>query len=320
MRIVFLAVLAGFVGAQDAAAGQLWVSNEKDNTVSVVDTQALTVVATYPVGLRPRGITFSHDFKELYLCASDDDQIDVLDPASGLTIRRLTSGEDPEQFALHPNDTDLYIANEDDALATVMNVKTGEVLAEINVGVEPEGMAVSPDGTIAVVTSETTNMVHWIDTAKKQIFANTLVGQRPRHAEFSHDGKQLWVSSEVGGQVQVLDVATQSLIKELHFAIGGVSADLIQPVGIRLTADGSMAFVALGPANHVAVVDTKSFAIKRYILVGARVWHLEFTDNEKMIFSVNGASGDVTAIDVARLEAVKSIKVGRYPWGAAYHP
>ena len=32
------------------------------------------------------------------------------------------------------------------------------------------------------------------------------------------------------------------------------------------------------------------------------------------------ARHDVTVIDVATLKPIKSIKVGRFPWGAAYRP
>ena len=39
-----------------------------------------------------------------------------------------------------------------------------------------------------------------------------------------------------------------------------------------------------------------------------------------MIFSTNGLSGDVTVIDVDKLKPVKTIKVGRFPWGAAFKP
>ena len=34
----------------------------------------------------------------------------------------------------------------------------------------------------------------------------------------------------------------------------------------------------------------------------------------------NGVSGDVTEVDVATLTATRTVKVGRYPWGAAIRP
>jgi hypothetical protein len=46
---------------------------------------------------------------------------------------------------------------------------------------------------------------------------------------------------------------------------------LITPVGLRFASDGRTAFVALGRANHVAVIDTKSYAVEKYMLLGQRV-------------------------------------------------
>ncbi len=187
-------------------------------------------------------------------------------------------------------------------------------------GVEPEGMAVSPDGKWAVNTSETTNMVHWIDTSTQTLVDNTLVGQRPRHVEFSREGDVLWASAEIGGTVHIIDVASRKEIQRLNFKIPGVHRDRLQPVGIALTDDGRYAFIALGPANHVAVVDAKSFEIKEYLLVGRRVWHLAFARDQELLLTSNGVSGDVSIIDVNGMKVIKTLKVGRYPWGIAVRP
>ena len=164
-------------------------------------------------------------------------------------------------------------------------------------------------------------MVHWIDTASLTLIDNTLVDQRPRDGVFTRDGKNLWVSSEIGGTVAVIDVDTAARSREtISFRIGGISADRIQPVGIELTRDGRYAFVALGPANHVAVVDARTYGVLGYLLVGRRVWHLALNSDETRLYTTNGVSGDVTVIDVARLEPIKSVRVGRYPWGVVVKP
>ena len=297
------------------AAELAYVSNEKDNTLSVIDMERLEVIDTIEVGKRPRGITLSKDRTQLYICASDSDAVQVMDLRTHEIVNMLPSGEDPEQFALHPNDRHLYIANEDDALVTVVDTETNMVLAQIDVGIEPEGMAVSPLGDVAVNTSETTNMVHWIDTKDWVLIDNTLVDQRPRHVEFTKEGDTLWASSEIGGTVSVIDVNSRSITHKIEFKIRGVHPDKIQPVGIKLTTDGKYAYVALGPANHVAVVNAKTYEVEGYILVGRRVWHLEFNADESLLLSTNGVSGDVSVIDTAKNRAIKTIKVGRYPWG-----
>ena len=40
-------------------------------------------------------------------------------------------------------------------------------------------------------------------------------------------------------------------------------------------------FVALGPANHVAVIDAKTFEISYYLLVGRRVWQMAIHPGSK---------------------------------------
>ena len=83
----------------------------------------------------------------------------------------------------------------------------------------------------------------------------------------------------------------------------------------KVTSDGKRLFVALGPANRVAVVDAQSLEVLDYILVGQRVWQLDFTPDEKYLLTTNGNSNDITVIDVAREKAFKSVQVGQQPWG-----
>jgi PQQ-dependent catabolism-associated beta-propeller protein len=163
-------------------------------------------------------------------------------------------------------------------------------------------------------------MAHLIDTETHKIFANTLVDSRPRHAEFIKDGSILWVSAEIGGTISVFDTATQAETGKIGFELTGVHPDLVQPVGFEVTPDQKTAFVALGPSNHVAVVNTDTLAVEDYILVGRRVWHMAFSPDHSLLFTTNGVSGDVTVIDVAKRKAIKTIKVGRFPWGAATRP
>src|ERR1700716_2486648 len=176
-------------------------------------------------------------------------------------------------------------------------------------------MAISPDGKTLINTSETTNMAHFIDTSTRQIVANVLVDARPRFAEFKRDGSELWVSSEIGGMVSVIDPAKRVVTGKITFSIPGLRNEAIQPVGIGMTRDGKTAFVALGPANRIAVVDAASHQVTKYLLVGQRVWHMVFTPDEKYLLVTNGISNDVSIIDVAALKVIKTIQVGELPWG-----
>ena len=60
--------------------------------------------------------------------------------------------------------------------------------------------------------------------------------------------------------------------------------------------------------------------LSKYLLVGQRVWQMAFTPDEKYLLTTNGLSNDISVIDVAGLEVVKSIQVGRLPWGVVVSP
>jgi len=181
-------------------------------------------------------------------------------------------------------------------------------------------MGISPDGKYLVNTSETTNMAHVIDTAKREVVANILVDSRPRRAVWTADGAQFWVSAEIGGSVSVIDAAKREIVKRITFAVPGVPTEAIQPVGIVITPDRKLAFVALGPANRVAVIDARSYEVLRYLLVGQRVWSLAFNPDQSRVYTTNGVSNDISVIDVGSLKVIKSVPVGQSPWGVVSRP
>ena len=86
---------------------------------------------------------------------------------------------------------------------------------------------------------------------------------------------------------------------KIAFEVQGLRAEAIQPVGIQFTRDDATAFVALGPANRVAVIDTKTYKVKKLLLVGQRVWQMAFTPDQKYLLTTNGLSNDISVIDVA---------------------
>ena len=239
-------------------ANLAYITNEKDNTVSVIDIKKKKVINTVKVGQRPRGIIMSNDGKLVLICASDDDRVEVR-AAETLKLKyHLPSGPDPELFIFSPKNDVLYIANEDDAMVTVVDMKDKMIIDDIPVGVEPEGMGLTNNGKILVNTSETTNMAHFINTETLEIVENVLVDARPRVAMFTPDDSEVWVSAEIGGTVKVIDPNSKQVTHTIRFEIPGVNEESIQPVGVRHTKDGKYTFIALGPANRIAVIDQKT--------------------------------------------------------------
>src|ERR1044071_3938439 len=118
----------------------VYVSNERSGDVSVIDGTTDTVVATFPVGKRPRGIHAASDGKRVFVMLSGSprmapgvdenrapadktaDGLGVIDAASRKLIDRWHIGSDPEQFAISKDGKFAFIANEDDSSASIVDL------------------------------------------------------------------------------------------------------------------------------------------------------------------------------------------------------
>ncbi len=307
--MILLALLAAPLIAREPTH-RLFVTNEGDNTISVIDSRSHELIKTIEIGGRPRGVGFSPDRSLVYVALGDDDAIGVIDTQSMEILRRIPSGSDPEAFDVHPNGN-IYLSNEDAGLASVLEPSTGKILAEVKVGIEPEGVTVSPDGKQVWVTSESTSMVHVIRVPEHTISANILVGARPREVAFSPDGKFGYVSCEVGGEVVKIDVATAKILarKKLRREIR-----LVKPKGVRWGPDGRV-WVSTGRGDAVAVLNPDTLELEATIPVGKRVWGMTFSGDGKTLYVTNGLDSNMSVIDVASAKEIKKIPTGDMPWG-----
>ncbi|WP_306296856.1 cytochrome D1 domain-containing protein, partial [Candidatus Entotheonella palauensis] len=88
--ILLCVVLAGSAVAEPTY--RVFVTNEKDDSVSVIDSRTNQVEATVKVGQRPRGIGFSPDRKFVYLALGEDNAIGVLDAKTLKMVKSIPSG------------------------------------------------------------------------------------------------------------------------------------------------------------------------------------------------------------------------------------
>ncbi|MDD2739549.1 MAG: PQQ-dependent catabolism-associated beta-propeller protein [Methylomonas lenta] len=300
-------------------ADQVFVSLEKDNAIAVFDGVSGKPTKLIGIGNHPRGIVLSKDQKQLYVAVSDDNVIKRIDVAT-LTVTGAYLCKNPKTFALSPDNRFLYSSNDADNSLTVIDISQNQTKKLLSIAKEPEGISVSPDGKWIVSTSEAENVAQWINAGALNIKAATPVATRPRSSQFTADGKQLWVSSEAAAALTIIDVDSKRPIKTLKFKIPGMAVDSIMPVGIRIDKQQRFAYVALGRANHIAVIDAQKLEVINFVAVGQRVWNLEFSPDQKRLYTTNGLSGDVSIIDLENHKLQQSVTVGAFPWGVAVAP
>jgi YVTN family beta-propeller protein len=324
-------VLCGVAPAADLGY-RVYVTNEGSGDVTVIDGRSREVVATLPLGKRPRGIAASSDGKRLFVALSGSplagpgidekslppadktaDGIGVVEVVSGRVERVLKGVSDPEQLVINRAGTRLYVASEDTGKAIVIDARSGKVLADVDVGGEPEGVALSSARAgLLCVTSESDNTVAFIDVAQNRVLQRIAVGQRPRDAGFSPDDGTLYVSGENDSSLTLIDVKTRQVLRKLS-----VPGEGARPKGVAVSGDGRRIYVTTGRGGLVVVYDARSLMVLGTVAVGGRPWGLAQSPDGRYLYTANGPSNKVAVIDTETLTLIATIDVGNRPWGVA---
>src|SRR5215470_4626045 len=159
----------------------VFVSNERSGDVTLIDGATDSIVGTFPVGKRPRGIHATPDGRRVFVTLSGSprmapgldenrapadkraDGLGVIDPATEKLIDRWHVGSDPEQFAISKDGKFAFVANEDDSSASIIDLDSGQSRGKTKVSEEPEGVGVNPSNGEVYVTCEEKGEVFAID-------------------------------------------------------------------------------------------------------------------------------------------------------------
>jgi YVTN family beta-propeller protein len=334
---------AGATVASTDASYLVCVSNEKSGDITLIDAANQQVLATIPVGKRPRGIVASPDGKTVYVALSgtpisgppqldaqgnpilhkggdDDDDDDkkadksadgiaVVDLLARKMVRKLSAGSDPEQFSLSADSTRLYVSNEDVGTATVLQIANGKREHIIPVRREPEGVGTSPDGKVFYVTCESDGEIFAIDARTCEVLAHFNVGGRPRSVDFLPDASRAFIPSESAGQLHVIDCANYKVLKTVALPKGS------RPMCVKVSPNGKKVYASTGRAGTVCVLDAANLKVLNTIKVGTRPWGIAISPDAKFLYAANGPSDDVSVVDLETEKEVVRVKAGTSPWG-----
>jgi YVTN family beta-propeller protein len=315
---------------EESSAFRLYVTNEVSGDLTVLDSATYRVIATVPLGKRPRGIHASPDRKTIYVALSGSpiagpdvdestlpppdksaDGIGVFDVAQNKVVRILKGGSDPENFDISKDGTQLFISNEDEEAVSVVDVASGTVVKSVKVGAQPEGVRVTPDGKLVWVTSEETGTISVLDPVAGKIFKTFKVGHRPRSVAFLPDGSKAYVNAENDGTVVLVDAVKEKIIQAISLGKPGV----IKPMAVLLALDATKLYVSTGRGHKVFTIDTATNTVTGSVEVGPRPWGIALSPDGKTLYSANGSSNNISVVDLATNTVTKKVKVGASPWG-----
>ena len=115
-KLIKYAILSGMLGAAAVPAaarqtGQIFISSEKDNTVTVLDGASRQQSALIKTCKRPRHMQLTPDGARLLVACGDSGRADIIDVTKKQVVDQVKLEQGVEIFDLSPDGKTLYFSN-----------------------------------------------------------------------------------------------------------------------------------------------------------------------------------------------------------------
>ena len=286
------------------AAPYAYITNNHDNSVSVVDLSTNNVTAAIPVGVSPYGTAASPDGTQVYVGNIDSNSVSVIDTATNNVTATISVGAYPFGLAISPDGNKLYAANKDGNTVSMIDTSTNRVITTIKVGSQPRGIAVSPDGKKVYVGNYNSKTVSVINTSTKMVKSTIQLTGNPTYIACNPTGTTAYVSMGIYG-VSVIDTTTDTV--STSFYTGG------SPGVMVFNADGTKLYLSNGPS--IAVIDPTKNSIISKIVDRSAINGISMSSDGNEIYTVHLNTNTVSVVNLTTCTIVKLIPVGDFPIG-----
>jgi len=187
--------------------GLLYVTTELDNSVTVIDRQALKVVRTIPTG-QPEShmLAITRDGRRGYISNVGPGTVSVLDLEAGKVLAVIPVAPVAQRISLSVDDRWAFTADQTKPRLAVIDTVTNGVARWISLPGIGYGTASTPDGRWLVVALPKTNQVGIVDLQTMKVARTLNVPKSPQEVLVRPDGGVAFVSCDASRQVAVIDL------------------------------------------------------------------------------------------------------------------
>lgn len=271
----------------EGSAKKVYVPNQGEDNVSVIDAEALVVTKIVPVGTSavvegPHFVAADADY--WYVSLINAGEVWKFDARADTLVARARVSGAPALLALTPDGKKLYVSQFTTVFSTklsVVNTVTMTVAREIPLLSMPHGLRMNRAGTIIYAASMMSDAVSAIDVAADTVLAHILL---------AHD-------------------------------VNPTGSPKYMPMEVAVSPNDSLVAVACSETREVRIIDAAALAVVDSFGVGDQPWHLQFTPDGAFCLVTNRREHSVSAIHLPMRHVMKEYRnpadpaIFNYPHG-----
>ena len=194
------------------ATGQVNVTTELDQAITIIDPKTQKVVGQVPTGAEQSHMfILSHDGKRGYTANVGAGSVSVLDMAGRKTIAVIPISRNVQRIAISNDDKWVFTSDQAKPELVVIDTATNAVKTRITLPARGYGAAPTKDGKYLLVAMQRANQVAVVDLNTMAVAQTIDVPPVPQEVLVTPDGKTAYVSCNTSGQVAEIDTATMKV-------------------------------------------------------------------------------------------------------------
>jgi len=258
---------------------RLYVACEASDSLMIVDTVGLRVVAEIEVEQLPHGVCLSPDGRRVYVSNRGSDTVSVVDVDRLAVVASIVVGDEPHGLVTDRSGGVLFVANAGSYDISVVDLEQRREVKRLSAGRGTWDVARSHDGDNVYVTNNLSHYVRFREPSRSEV---TVVGAARAVVEdrvmISEANLVQGVDVAPGGEFALVTlIRTKNLVPMTRVIQGWVLTNGIgilwpdgrvdqllldepdryfaDPTDVAITPDGRWAYVTGGGVDEVAVID-----------------------------------------------------------------
>jgi YVTN family beta-propeller protein len=285
-----------------------------NGSVSVIDAEHNTVVATIPVHQQPLSIDVDTDGARAYVANSGSNSISVIDLKARREVAQFGAGEGPVAARLAVDGKTLVVANQQGNSVTLIDPTSGRVRSVFEGCPAAASPVVLADSSKAFVACSAGHQVMVIALANSkarpnqpdQLEALMDVGRGPSDLALKPDGGEIFVSNSLSDSVSEIYNTTDE--------VGDTYMIGADPVRGLVSRDNALLYVANQRSQEVTVYSIQDGKrLSPSLHVGDGPAAMAFSAASHLLFVVDRGSGDVAVVRTAAQSLFTLLPAGRDP-------
>jgi YVTN family beta-propeller protein len=270
---------AGHGAGASPDGSEIYVSNEGESTLDIVNAKTLKVVAHVPLTARPNNMAVGKDGRYVYVgIIQEPGGVDVIDTKTRTRIKNVPTKGTIHNVYVTPDGKYAVAGSIAGKTINVIDAKTNEPAwtIEKDLGIRPMTFNTNPDGStkwiftqltafngFAVIDFSTRKELHRIQNPDLPPGKQTVPqGSDPSHGlAVTSDGRTLVVCSRLNNYLYSYSLPELKLLGSAELTGKGAG-------WVTLTPDGKTAYVANPVTNDVSVVDVATMKETAKVKVG----------------------------------------------------